>query len=218
MDATDDPMKTRIGMPMAEEFDPMKTMLASPSPLDLPPPSPFDTPAAPSGFQEQAQPQFQPPPNNFGDAPRTPSFQEPDAQFNNDPFAAQQNQPFGQSPTEWSPPPAPNAEWSNQGVGANTPFVPPGMQGQNQTFAIVSLITGILSLCCYVGWLLGPTALIFGYLQNKKIAADPAQFGGKGLALAGMICGGIGLALSLLLVIYYVLIIGLVFGGAALSR
>ncbi len=117
-------------------------------------------------------------------------------------------QSFGQQANQWQPPPAPVAQWQNQGLGQNTPFASPMIpQGQNQTLPIVSLVFGILSVCCYIGWITGPVALITGYLGMKNIARDPINYGGKGLATAGMIVGGVFSALWLLIILFYVVII-----------
>jgi Domain of unknown function (DUF4190) len=148
-----------------------------------------------------------------------PSFKEPEPMFTgqNEPFGNPFGQPNNQmEQSAWTPPPAPDQNWANQGVGQNTPFQTPpisGGQGQNQTLAIISLVTGILSICCYIGWITGPVALITGYLHRKKVKENPAEFGGDGLALAGMITGGILSGLWLLIIVFYVLIFGL----AALS-
>lgn len=196
----------------AQDFDPMKTVLGTPPPVDLPPPSPFgssEPPRSPSsdlnspsfgdlgGTASSNQPSGgfgQQPSGGFSDAPRTPTFQEPDPQFG--------QQPFGNTPSDWSPPPAPAANWGNQGLGQNTPFTPPppigGSGGQNQTLAIVSLICGILGLCCGI---LGPVGLITGYIAYNNANKNPMMYGGKGLALGGMITGGISTLLMILWII-----------------
>jgi hypothetical protein len=115
------------------------------------------------------------------------------------------------SPAEWTPPPAPDASWQNQPLGANTPFMPPpaGSGSVNQTLPIISLVLGIVSLCCYISPLTGLAAVIVGFLGLKNIKNDPANYGGKGLAIAGMITGG---ALAVIVIIYWIFII-LVYGG-----
>src|SRR5205085_7678638 len=104
------------------------------------------------------------------------------------------NQPF-QPPAqqnEWAPPPAPVSNWQDQGLGANTPFQPPpAAAGQNMVLPIISLVFGILSVCCYVSPITGIVALVTGFLGMKNVNNDPNQYGGKGLAIDGMICGGI---------------------------
>jgi len=164
---------------------------AAPPPFDMPKPPPVKEPEPMFGSEQQETPNQSPfqPPSPFG---------QPEA------F----NQPMQQS--DWTPPPAPMSEWQNQDLGANTPFQPPPVgQGQNQTLPIISLVLGIISLCCYIGWITGPAALVTGYLGMKNANTDPNQYGGKGLAIAGMIVGGL---FTLIWVIYWVFII-LVYAG-----
>ena len=82
----------------------------------------------------------------------------------------------------------------------------------SQTLAVVSLGLGIGSLtigwCCSLGLLLGPAALITGFIALKQIKDRPEKYTGRGLAIAGMICGSVYIAI-------YVLII-LIWGAAVL--
>lgn len=111
---------------------------------------------------------------------------------------------------EWAPPPAPDANWQNQQIGQNTPFQPPvAGGGQNQTLPIVSLVFGIVSVCCYISPLTGLVALITGYMGMKNANNDPNNYGGKGLAIAGMIVGGIFFLLGVFYWIYIIFIVGL---------
>ena len=109
---------------------------------------------------------------------------------------------------EWTPPPAPDAAWQNQEVGSNTPFQPPaaGVGGESKGLALGSLICGILSctICCGMGLLLGPAAAIMGFIAKKKADEDPQQYGGRGMALAGMITGAVGLVFGVALIIMQV--------------
>lgn len=75
---------------------------------------------------------------------------------------------------------------------------PQGMApgGKTNVLAIVSLVCGILSvigMCCYVGIAMGPAALVTGFLARKQIAESNGAESGDGMALAGMICGAVGL-------------------------
>jgi hypothetical protein len=125
------------------------------------------------------------------------------------------DQPAPIAQAEWAPPPAPDAGWQNQQIGQNTPFQPPaaGTGSVNQTLPIVSLIFGILSLCCYIGWITGPIALITGFLGLKNVNRDPASFGGKPLAIIGMVLGGI---FTVLWGLYWLVII-LIYAGIIAS-
>ena len=161
----------------------------------LPLSNPFDTPKLPvKDYAEPSQPSpFDASPSPFGQA---------------EPF----NQPLQQA--EWTPPPAPETNWQNQQLGANTPFQPPvAAQGQDQILPIVSLVLGIVSLCCYISPLTGVAALITGYLGLKNIKTDPNKYGGKTLAIIGMALGGTFLLIGLLYWIYIIFIIGLAASG-----
>ena len=73
------------------------------------------------------------------------------------------------------------------------------------TMAIVSLIAAI------VGWFfcygIGPiVAIVTGMMAKKEIAANPGKFEGAGLATAGLIIGGINLALTVIGGIIWVII------------
>jgi hypothetical protein len=179
-----------------------------------PPPSPYSStdtssvPPIPSPFDEPKRSTYEPPVYE----PSTPSFAEPEPvkdepAFN--PFDQPASAPIAQA--EWTPPPAPDAGWQNQQIGQNTPFQPPpaGVGGVNQTLPIVSLVFGIVSLCCYISPVTGIVALVTGFMGLKNANNDPQNYGGKGLAIAGMITGGVFLLLGLLYWIYIIFVVGL---------
>jgi hypothetical protein len=186
--------------------------------------SPFGQPPSGSPFQspfEQQKSSFEPP-SPF-DAPAPPPFKEPESPFGNQqpfdqsPFGQPQN-PLGQAASdpfsnpspqaEWNPPPAPVQNWQDQQLGANTPFQPPpvsGSGGQNQTLAIVSLVLGILSLPCCGWYIFGIGALITGFIAKGKADNDPGNYGGRGMALAGIIMGALSLVMGIIVTILYIL-------------
>lgn len=172
-----------------------------------PPPSPFDTPSA--HRPEPAKPSFPEPapaPPVF-DEPAQPAFDEA-ATIIQPPIASSYETP--PAPVAgWSPPPAPDVSWQNQQIGSNTPFQPPpGAAGaaQSKTLAIVSLVTGILGLlCCSSIFIVGLTGVITGFMAMSKAGNNPAEYGGKGLAIAGIITGGLSLLIG---VVYWVLVAG----------
>ncbi|MBA2736395.1 MAG: DUF4190 domain-containing protein, partial [Pyrinomonadaceae bacterium] len=153
-----------------------------------------------------------------------PTYKEsdPPSYEQNNPFS---QTPFGQSPmpvneplqqTEWTPPPVPDSNWQNQEIGANTPFQPPASgAGQNQTLAIVSLILGILSVLCCAWFLPGIAAVVLGFMAKSKAEQNPNEYGGRGLALGGIITGGISVVLGIIVMILY-LFTGLLAGIANL--
>lgn len=77
-------------------------------------------------------------------------------------------------------------------------------QGRNQVMPTVSLVLGIVSVmfaCCYGGIPFGAAALILGFLGLKNINENPMQYGGRGLAIGGIVTGVIGLLISLGLIL-----------------
>ena len=78
-----------------------------------------------------------------------------------------------------------------------------GSPQQSQGVAIASLICGLVSILTFCMWFLsvplGIIAVVLGVLARGKAARGEA--GGAGLAKAGLICGSIGIVLSLLLTI-----------------
>ncbi|CAN5311754.1 hypothetical protein BH20BAC1_BH20BAC1_19490 [soil metagenome] len=163
--------------------------------------SPFEDPPIPSPFDRSMPPRYQ--------TPSVPPFKEAEikAEALNTPYAEQveqQNQQMQQP--DWSPP-APAASWENKEIGQNTPFQPlPAGQGQNQTLAIVSLVLGILSIPCCGFILLGIAAVVTGFMAKNKTEQNPNEYGGRGLALGGIILGGITILIGIILNIVYFLV------------
>lgn len=81
---------------------------------------------------------------------------------------------------------------------------PPGapFRPYNNTVGLLSMIFGIVSLplmfCCYIGLPLGIAAVIMGGIGVKKVGDGQAN--NRGQAIAGMVCGGIAICLTLLLI------------------
>src|SRR5204863_5625565 len=111
------------------------------------------------------------------------------------------------NPIGWSQPAQPPTQWQQPQGQMYQPYTFPS--GPNQTLGIVSLATGAASLtvgwCCSSGLLLGPAAIITGFIalsQNKK---DPEHYGGRGLAIGGIVAGAIYLAIYLVIMLIYVI-------------
>jgi hypothetical protein len=204
------------------DFDPNKTsvysatdqsdVLSTPDPFaSLPEPEPFSPPPAPDIFSTPplSQPDYQP-------IPPPPSFAEPEQSYQ--PAPSPFDSPFSSAPPtqqmsgapDWNPPPAPAPQWENQGsFGSNTPFQPPGAsQGENKTLAIIAMICGILSIpCCWLSLILGPAAAIMGFIAKNKADSDPMNYGGRGMAMAGLILGIVGTVIW-----FGLLILNVIFG------
>lgn len=204
------------------EIQPVAGIMPEPptfiAPEMAPPPSPF---AAEPPVAERSIPSPFDSPNPVVEvAPiETPQYSSPEPTFEQSPFKEPDpvltpaiRSPFEQSstPAEWTPPPAPDASWQNQEIGSNTPFQPPpvGTGTQSKGLAIGSLVLGILSCLCCVSIITGPIAIVLGFIAKKKAAEDQTNYGGDGLALGGMITGGVGTLIGIV-----VIVIQIFFGG-----
>lgn len=110
-----------------------------------------------------------------------------------DPFSPWQSQPMQQQNNPFQP------QQQNMQFGQ-----PSYARGNDQTLPIISLVLGILSvvaICCYGGFYFGIAALIIGFIGMNNANKDPNTYGGKGLALAGMILGGVSLASGVIFII-----------------
>jgi hypothetical protein len=82
------------------------------------------------------------------------------------------------------------------------PSLPPGQPPPAHSLAIGSMVLGIVALVFFpLGLVLGVPAVICGHVAWGAIGAEPEIAGGKGLVVAGLITGYLGIvvgALSLL--------------------
>ena len=80
---------------------------------------------------------------------------------------------------------------------------------QDQTLATISFVLGLASLvmvCCFGGIWLGLPAAIVGFLGMRNAENDPDRYGGRGLAVAGMVIGIVTFLISIVHIIYLVLV------------
>lgn len=192
---SDDPNMEIPGLtPQQPRFS--EPQLVTPKAEDVaPPPSPFT-------------PSFEPPPV----APPVFSQPEPETVIQQSPKIDTPNfgSPFDQPqspPAQWTPPPAPVASWDNSPIGSNTPFAPPPAgiaAGEDKTLAIVSLVLGILGLIC-CGLFAGIPAIITGFIAKKRADTEPALYGGRGMATAGIVLGGISIIFTVIAILLNIL-------------
>ncbi|CAN5436605.1 hypothetical protein BH10ACI3_BH10ACI3_15350 [soil metagenome] len=171
----------------------------------VPPPSPFSSsePVVEEPVYNEPAPYEEPAPAVFETPAAEPSFEEA-ATMIQPSFNTAYDTPPAAPVAEWTPPPAPDASWQNQEIGANTPFQPPpsGTVGQNTTLGLVSLVLGILSFVCLYG-IGGVAAIVLGIMQRSKIKNNPNEYGGGGLAMAGIILGLINILSFLGFIVLY---------------
>ena len=67
-------------------------------------------------------------------------------------------------------------------------------------FAIASLVLGIL----WISWIGSILALVFGYIAKSQINRSGGAQGGRGLAIAGIVLGWIGIATLILYIVFVV--------------
>ena len=84
------------------------------------------------------------------------------------------------------------------GYGAPGPGFSGGQAQSTSVMAIISLVTGILSIVCCGSFVFGIAGVILGFLGRKEINESNGAKKGGGLAMAGLILGAVGIAFSLL--------------------
>jgi len=183
----------------AADVSPMMPQFRAETKIDVPPSAAEPKPEPSSPFSPT-------PASPFNEAPAKPVFDEPVV---SSPIAgtAPANQQMAEA--EWTPPDIPEQSWQPPTGGQAPP--PAAAGGQSKVMPIVSLIFGIISLCCYVSPLTGLIALITGFLGMRNASKDPSQYGGKTMAIIGMILGGLFFLIGLA---YWVFL--LFFGGLSM--
>ena len=105
---------------------------------------------------------------------------------------------------EIAPEPIPTYDNSDttggQYTNANVNYGQPTEAQPSMALAIVSLVCGIVSLLCcccipYIGILFSIAAVVCGIISLNK------NLGGRGMAIAGIACGGVGLVLIIITII-----------------
>ena len=150
--------------------------------------------------------QQQPPPG-YGQQPPPPYGQQPPPPS---PYGQRAARPYGQPPgvrPATTGATASNHRRTVSRAGSPTPrsstaaaTASPAPRAPNNTFGVISLVTGILSIpfsvCCFgiFAFALAIAAIMLGILGSKK--ADQGQATNKGQARAGLICGIVGVVLG----------------------
>lgn len=212
-----DPLKTMY-VSEAELKEVMASSEGHPGPGEAPVPEPprFSEPEVPAPVFGDRSPT--PPPSPFS-APADDDLSGPETFVRPAPMAPEERAPEAPPPTAFDAPPPPAFESSPAPPTFGQPaasYVEPQFGGtggfqpaaqasdKNQTLAIISLITGLLSiLFCGIS---GPIGVITGWMARKRAKSEPANFGGEGLALVGIITGALGTLLLLGLIAYIVFV------------
>ena len=136
---------------------------------------------------------------------RETGYEPPPTQFADDtPPTVVLNNPRVTNPVDWGPsslaqphgaPPTQAPHYGMAGYGAPT----------DQTLPKISLamaIVSIVSVCCAGGVLLGLPAAIVGFIAMKNVDTDPMKYGGRGMAIAGMVIGIVTFLASVFFLIF----------------
>lgn len=207
MYVSDAEMQAALGAVADEPHSEEPSQPEAPSVPDVSPPSFSEPIPPPSPFavsESVPEPVAEPVPMETPTVEPTP-FDEAPTMFQ-PPVSTPFDQPEPAPVAEWTPPPAPDASWQNKEIGSNTPFEPPppGAGGPSQGLAVGSLICGILSCLCCLSVLTGPAAIIMGFIAKKHADENPSQFGGRGLAIGGMIAGAVGFLIGVVVIVLQV--------------
>jgi hypothetical protein len=127
------------------------------------------------------------------------------------PSVSPSEQPTLDFPGGYQPPAVQMPAQQSIQPGWNPPPPPPYGSQPQKSIAVLSMVLGIVSMtigwCCYFGVLTSPIAIGLGVFSLFQIKKDPTKYGGKGMAIAGIVAG----ALYFLFVALIILIYGLSF-------
>ncbi|HEY5884341.1 MAG TPA: DUF4190 domain-containing protein [Pyrinomonadaceae bacterium] len=102
-------------------------------------------------------------------------------------------------PAAYNPPQSPSA--------FSAPPPPAYPVSTEKNMALLSLILGVISItigfCCYFGVLTAPVAIGLGVYALSLIKKDPNKYGGKGMAIAGIITGALYFIFLILIILFY---------------
>lgn len=98
-----------------------------------------------------------------------------------------------------------NAISANNCKNCGMPFTMEGTTleaaGASNGFAMASLVLGIIGLPAFCTIIIPLLAVIFGIIGLQQTTGANADRGGRGLAIGGLVCGGIGLMLGVFMLL-----------------
>lgn len=134
------------------------------------------------------------------------------------PSVSPTEQPTLDMPDRYTPPAPPPVQYIPPAPMQSgwTPPPPPAYPVKpQQSLAAASLVCGIVSItlgwCCSFGILTAPIALVMGIIALVQIKNEPAKYSGKGMAIGGVITGGLYFAILAIIILLYG--IGFLLGG-----
>lgn len=123
------------------------------------------------------------------------------------PSVSPSEQPTLDMPDRYTPPPVQYIPPAPLQGGWMPPPPPAFPTAPQQSLAAASLILGIASvtvgLCCYFGILTAPTSLVLGIIALVQIKNDPAKYGGKGLAIGGIVASAVYFVILAAMILFW---------------
>lgn len=108
-------------------------------------------------------------------------------------------QPWSDVPAPPPPPALPSAP-PTPPAGYQQPYLPygpPPPQTRTNGFAIASMVLGIV----WIYWIGSILALVFGYVAKNQIDTSGGMQTGRGMAIAGIVLGWVGVGILLLILV-----------------
>ena len=112
--------------------------------------------------------------------------------------ASRRTNPNWQQMPNFEPPAVWQGEQTVQGMPGNRH--PLRIASRDQTLPTISLILGILGIlvvCCHGGIPLGAGAVAAGLVALNHEKSDPVKYGGRGLAMAGIVSGALAVTFGI---------------------
>ncbi|MDQ6653379.1 MAG: DUF4190 domain-containing protein [Acidobacteriota bacterium] len=123
------------------------------------------------------------------------------------PSVSPSEEPTLDLPGAYKPPQAQIGAQQPLQVGWRPPPPPAYSTAPQQSLAIASLVLGVVTMtvgwCCYFGVLTGPIAVALGIYALVQIKNDPTRYSGKGLAIGGIVSGGLYFVFIALIILIY---------------
>jgi len=123
------------------------------------------------------------------------------------PSVSPTEQPTLDFPDKYQPPPVQMAAQESLQSGWKPPPPPAYVSQPQKSLAVLSMVLGIVSItigwCCYFGVLTSPVAIGLGIFSLFQIKNDPGKYGGKGMAIAGIVTGALYFVFVALIILIY---------------
>ena len=115
-------------------------------------------------------------------------------------------------PAPGAPPPPPSAAWQTGPPPGAMPSsgwegaAPPVPRSKTSGLAVASLVTGLFFWCFLIPGVVG---IVLGFLALEQVADGRGTVKGRGMAIAGIVLGYVGLGIAALVLLAWVLSIAL---------